>query len=36
MCYGIVVGAQEVKVKAAAHLDEAGQPVCTLMLTSED
>ena len=36
MSYGIVIEGRELKVKAAAHLDERGQPVCSLMLISED
>ena len=36
MVYVLEVESKVVHVKAAAHLDETGQPVCTLMLESED
>jgi Ethanolamine utilization protein EutJ (predicted chaperonin) len=34
--YQLPVGGNNLAVRAAAHLDEAGQPVFTLMLGSED
>ena len=36
MVYAVVVGSREIRVKAAAHVDDNGHPVCTLMLATED
>lgn len=36
MVYVLEVESKVVRVKAAAHFDETDQPVCTLMLESED
>ena len=36
MVYAVVLGSREIRVKAAAHVDANGHPVCTLMLASQD
>lgn len=36
MLFGLMLDNKPVELKALAHRDETGQPVCTLMLAAED